>query len=230
MDPSTTSKHSAFDKEHRGTLDCMTGVGVNVALLLNLYLAWKTLLLHWTPVAPTRIYRRAILQALEGFRDFQSRSNLDSVRRHSRAILESQETDFKWNDTIFLKALKSVVENGEIDLCANIQAELTPTYKRKRADSLTQRMLLTIETELPACPIQDTAPSQYHVPGVSAIRRYSKEPPIRTHEHDKWKVAPKRMYERSPYVVSSVELHSSVIAFLTFAYRGFRVKNPMDTH
>jgi hypothetical protein len=73
-----------------------------------------------------------------------------------------EEKDFRWNDTIFMKAIKSIVQNGDIDLCANIQAELSPTYKRKRADSLSQRMLLTLEgaadnfgsnSTLPPCPI-----------------------------------------------------------------------------
>jgi hypothetical protein len=124
------------------------------------------------------------LQALEAFRDFQSRSNLDAVRRHTRAILEDQEgDDFRWNDTIFLKTVKSVVEKGDVHLCANIQAELSPTYKRKRADSLSQRMSVAIELP-PMAP-------------ATSPRLTAKEPPKRPGEHEKWKIIPKKVYDKT---------------------------------
>jgi hypothetical protein len=96
-------------------------------------------------LAPCKRYNKAIMQALEETRDFQSRSNLDSIRRHTLAILDDQDVEkFKWNDIIFLRTLKSIVQDGDIDLCSNILAELSPSYKRKRADSLSQRMATSL--------------------------------------------------------------------------------------
>lgn len=135
--------------------------------------------------APNKIYRRAILQALEASRDFQSRSNLDAVRRHAQAILEDQDgDDFTWNDTIFLKTIKSVVQNGDVDLCSNVLAELSPTYKRQRANSLSERMAVAMEPP----PMQPT---------VESPRTSPKEPPKRPREHEKWKIIPKKVYDKT---------------------------------
>ena len=133
-------------------------------------------------------YRRAILQALEASRDYQSRTNVDSIRRHTRAILEDQDVDnFKWNDIIFLRTVKSIVQDGDVELCANILAELSPSYKRKRADSLSQRMSIVLEPEAPVLP-----PSS---PGGSA----TKERPHRPSEHEKWKIVPKKIYDKAEF-------------------------------
>jgi hypothetical protein len=131
-------------------------------------------------------YKRAILQALEASRDYQSRSNLDSIRRHTRAILEDQGDHFQWNDIIFLRTVKSVVQDGDVELSANILAELSPSYKRKRADSLSQRMSIVLEPEAPVLP-----PSS---PGES-----TKERPHRPMEHDKWKIIPKKIYDKAEF-------------------------------
>lgn len=139
--------------------------------------------------ASSKIYRRAILQALEETRDFQSRSNLDSIRRHTIAILESQKHDsFKWNDVIFLRTIKSVVNHGDIELCSNILAELSPSYKRKRADSLSHRMSIVLEPD---------APPPH--PTMGNPRLSVKEPPHRPREHDKWKIIPKEIYDKAEF-------------------------------
>lgn len=140
------------------------------------------------------------MQALEAFRDFQSRSNLDAVRRHTQAILEDQgDNDFKWNDTIFLKTIKSIAENGDIDLCANIQVELSPTYKRTRADSLSQRMAVAIEASAPPFPVPQQQAHSPDLPHPHAVSPFlpSKEPPIRPREHEKWKIIPKKVYDKT---------------------------------
>jgi hypothetical protein len=131
-------------------------------------------------------YKRAILQALEASRDYQSRSNLDAIRRHTRAILEDQDVHFQWNDIIFLRTVKSVVQDGDVELSANVLAELSPSYKRKRADSLSQRMSIVLEPEAP------------HLPPVSPGES-TKPRPHRPSEHDKWKIIPKKVYDKAEF-------------------------------
>jgi hypothetical protein len=140
------------------------------------------------------------LQALEASRDFHSRSNLDAIRRHTCALLEDQDDDnFKWNDITFLRTIKSVAQDGDIDLCTNILAELSPSYKRKRADSLSQRMSIVLEPEVPPpdC-VGDVSKQDHHYkPGCPKI--VAKEPPHRPSEHDKWKFIPKKIYDKAVF-------------------------------
>lgn len=146
------------------------------------------------------VYRRAILQAIESLHDFQSRSNIDLVRKHTQAILsepttmttnDQQQTTTTWNDKLFLKTLKSIVSSGDVDLFG-LQAELSPTYKRKRADSLLSRMQAEINSsseaviELPVLPHPEIA--QEH-PAKAAPKRRS--------EHEKWKIMPKKVYDKT---------------------------------
>jgi hypothetical protein len=149
-------------------------------------------------VAPCKRYRKAILQALEESRDFQSRSNLDSIRRHTLAILEDQDFEkFKWNDVIFLRTMKSIVNDGDIDLCSNILAELSPSFKRKRADSLSQRMAVELEP-VPLIQNQtvDTSTNDYN---TGTNRHSPKQAPHRPVEHDKWKIIPKNLYDKAEF-------------------------------
>ena len=143
-------------------------------------------------------YRRAILHALEESRDFLSRSNLDSIRRHTMALLEDQ--NMEWNEVIFLRTMKSIVHDGDIDLCSNILAELSPSYKRKRANSLSQRMSIEVETHppLPAIvePLVDASMiEQHHIPKGQT----HKEAPHRPTEHDKWKIVPKKFADKAEF-------------------------------
>ncbi len=140
-------------------------------------------------------YRRAILHALEESRDFQSRSNLDSIRRHTIALVEEQNNE--WNDVIFLRAMKSIVQDGDVDLCSNILAELSPSYKRKRASSLSQRMSVEVETpESIYNQPHDTSMIDQPKPAQVQTR---KEAPHRPAEHDKWKIIPKKVSDKAVF-------------------------------
>jgi hypothetical protein len=140
-------------------------------------------------------YRRAILQAIESLHDFHSRSSIDAIRRHTQqSILEDHAfEDHSWNDTLFFKTFKSIVENGEVDLCANVAAELSASCKRKRADSLLRR-LQSEEEKLVASPkIPEPLPDNYHRLASSPV----KHAPHRKPEHDKWKIISKKEYDKS---------------------------------
>lgn len=150
------------------------------------------------PLAPNTVYRRAILQALDysSVQNFNSRANIDWIRHHTKEILAEHEKPDVWNDAMFLQTLKSVVNSGEVELCANIQAELSPTYKRKRADSLQKKLE---QHCLNAAKAPDTAPNlpEVHPHHVIFAFKDPKEPPHRPREHEKWKIIPKRVFDRT---------------------------------
>ena len=143
-------------------------------------------------------YKRAILQALEESRDFLSRTNLDAIRRHTMALLDDQNV--AWNDVIFLRTMKSIIHDGDIDLCSNILAELSPTYKRKRANSLSQRMSIEVETQPPlpalSASIDASMIDQQH---NNSKGHSHKEAPHRPTEHDKWKIVPKKLSDKAEF-------------------------------
>ena len=140
-------------------------------------------------------YTRAILNALEESRDFLSRSSLDAIRRHTIAILEDENVE--WNEVIFLRTIKSIAQDGDIDIYSNILAELSPSYKRKRASSLSQRMSIDVE---PVPPI-DNAPSDASMidKPSSPNGQTRKDPPHRPTEHDKWKIIPKKISDKAQF-------------------------------
>jgi len=137
--------------------------------------------------APNTIYRRAILQAIESLKDFQSRSSIDAVRRHTQDILE----DHTWNDALFLVTFKSIVKSGDIDLYPHVSAELSPGYKRNRTDSLLRRLDESMK-DAPPMPTIPLEPTHRIITGVPL-----KEPPKRRAEHDKWKILPKTVYDKT---------------------------------
>ena len=143
-------------------------------------------------------YRRAILRALEESRDFQSRSNLDSIRRHTMALLEDQ--NMEWHDVVFLRAMKSIVHDGEIDICSNILVELSPSYKRKRANSLSQRMSIEVETQSPLPALNEQIDASTIDQNKKSPRGQTrKQAPHRPTEHDKWKIVPKKLSDKAEF-------------------------------
>lgn len=135
------------------------------------------------------------MHALEESRDFQSRSNLDSIRRHTMALVDEQH--IVWNDVIFLRTMKSIVQDGDVDLCSNILAELSPSYKRKRANSLSQRM--SVEAETPESIYnQPIDASMIDQPKPTDVQT-RKVAPHRPAEHDKWKIIPKKVSDKAVF-------------------------------
>lgn len=139
------------------------------------------------------VYRRAILKAIESLNDFQSRSSIDLVRRHTQDILE----DHSWNDKLFLLTFKSIIRHGDVDLYPHVSAELSPTYKRKRAESLLRR----VDEAMEDAPAPPSVPMPIEPPPpIVGHRHASAQPklaPKRKPEHDKWKIIPKKIYDKT---------------------------------
>lgn len=133
-------------------------------------------------------YRRAILHAIEELHDYQSRSNIDAIRRHTQDKLESESDRHNWNEVLFLKTLKAITRDGEIEQCTNVSAALSPEYKKKRAEDLHQRL-----EERKESAMKLLAPLFTKRHSIETI----KEAPKRKSEHEKWKIIPKKVYDKT---------------------------------
>lgn len=88
--------------------------------------------------APNAVYRRAILQAIENLHDFNSRSNIEDIRKHVSVTL--QDGGKTYNETLFRSTLKNMVESGDIELCNKIRAELSEHLKKQRSNRVTGKL------------------------------------------------------------------------------------------
>jgi hypothetical protein len=133
-------------------------------------------------------YRRAILHAIEELHDYQTRSNINAIRRHTQDKLESESDRHIWNEVLFLKTLKAITRDGEIEQCTNVSAALSPEFKKKRAEDLHQRLE---ERKESAMKLLLTPLKKGH--RIETI----KEAPRRRSEHEKWKIIPKKIYDKT---------------------------------
>ena len=133
-------------------------------------------------------YRRAILHAIEELHDYQTRSNIDAIRRHTQDKLESESDRQNWNELLFLKTLKAITRDGEIEQCTSVSAALSPEYKKKRAADLQERL-----EERKESAMKVLAPLLKKRLPIETI----KEAPKRRSEHEKWKIIPKKIYDKT---------------------------------
>jgi hypothetical protein len=141
------------------------------------------------------VYRKAILKAIEDLHDCQLRSNVDAIRRHVMSTL-TLETDHSWNEVIFLKTLKVVVGEGEIEQMTNNNCALSPEYKRRRSNSLTAYVMEQQQHQQQqffpnGIVAPDMPPTSIVVTRSSPPDDSPKSPPKRKVEHDKYKIMPK---------------------------------------
>lgn len=137
------------------------------------------------------VYRKAILKALEDLHDYGLRSNVEAIRRHAQSALEDGHA---WNEVVFMKTLKNVVHEGEVEQCTFVNCALSPEYKRRRANSLNSFVeqkrasgaFLEPEAETPPLPIL------HH-----GCEDAPKLVPKRKSEHEKWKIVPKKIFDKS---------------------------------
>lgn len=128
-------------------------------------------------------YRNAIIFALESQKDYRERSNIDIIRRHTQDILAEGNT---WNDAVFLQTLKHIVRAGEIDLAPKSTVQPSPEFKKKRADSLIQKVSERLDAMAATTEDYPTAP-----------RSPPKKKPVRRPEHDKFRIVPKKIYDHT---------------------------------
>jgi hypothetical protein len=176
-----------------------TGTLKNESINLPIVLCWlslsddfcaRPLLLPFLDTTATNlVYKRAIIQAIDELQDFSLRSNLDAIRRHVQACLSPERT---WNDTVFLKTLKSLAHNGDIEQCTYLNCGLSPDFKKRRTNSM--KALLEKRAQLHPERASQLASHHhhYHHPPHGLDE---KEIPVRKQEHAKLKIIPKKIYE-----------------------------------
>lgn len=147
-------------------------------------------------------YRRAILKAIEDLHDCHLRSHLDAIRRHVYSALEDDHT---WNEVVFMKTLKSIVNDGEVEQITAVNCALSPEYKRRRANSLTAYIEHRKgDTEIPfvtALPTETLSnPQQLHEHQQHPGCESPKAAPKRKAEHDKYRIMPKPVFDKTVIV------------------------------
>lgn len=91
-------------------------------------------------------------------------------------------------------------------MCSNISAELSPDYKRKLVRKVEEEQQLMMPTvELPQNfdqmnPNSPTINLHHHSKQVDSPGQI-KDVPRRRSEHEKWKIMPKKIYDKTTYVV-----------------------------
>jgi hypothetical protein len=131
-------------------------------------------------------YKRAIILAIDELQDFNLRSNIDAIRRHLQA---SFGPEHNWNDTVFLKTLKKLVYDGDIEQCTSLNCALSPEFKKRR--TTTMQALLEQRSQLHTLPPRVSYPyfTKHHI-------FEEKEAPVRKQEHFKPKIIPKKIYDK----------------------------------
>jgi hypothetical protein len=137
----------------------------------------------WLVAATNVVYKRAIVQAIDELQDFNLRSNIDAIRRHVQASFGPKHI---WNDTIFLKTLKSLTNDGDIEQCTSANCALSPEFKKRRTKSLLEKRsqlhpLLSPELAYPFF-------TRHH-------EFQEKELPAKKPDHFKLKIIPKKIYD-----------------------------------
>jgi hypothetical protein len=120
----------------------------------------------------------------------------DAIRRNVYAALEG---DHNWNEVVFMKTLKSVVSDGEVEQCTVVNCALSPEYKRRRANSLTayvqhkkgSPVIPYMPAEQPPAAVVNSQPQS----GCECEKL--KLAPKRKAEHDKYKIMPKALFDRT---------------------------------
>lgn len=158
---------------------------------------WNPILFHCLvciepAVAHTStLYKRAIIHAIGELQDYNLRSNIDSIRRHVQSTFEADRSppprisSIPWNETLFLKSLKSLVQDGDVEQCTNLNCALTPEFK--------QRVTSKVEQLGPPKPPSLTGLEYPIFTQHYELKR--KDLPAKKLEHYKLKIVPKKIYD-----------------------------------
>lgn len=130
-----------------------------------------------------KLYRAAILRAINELKDMHLRSKANDIRSHVQSSLQPVHN---WNDTIFVKTLKSLVSDGDIEQFSLGNYALSSQFKAKR----TQSMERLWERDSAVSCVSPEYSS--HLATKSIQGRFS---PVRKQEHAKQKIIPKKIYD-----------------------------------
>ena len=129
------------------------------------------------------LYRAAIIRAINELKDMHLRSKANDIRSH---VQSSLRTDRNWNDTIFIKTLKSLVSDGDIEECSVGNYALSSEFKAKKTKSMER----CFERHSAAWCVSPEYSSH-----LAATTIQGKSSPARKQEHAKQKIIPKKIYD-----------------------------------
>ena len=134
--------------------------------------------LHNNSSAVSLLYKRAIINALQELQDYHHRSNLDCIRRKAQASMEVVHEP--WNETMFLKALKNLLERGEIEKCNPAHGhiatcELSPEMKRKVTSKAQQVIHENQQQQRLQLQLQQLQQIQYELERLQQIEDYQRQ-------------------------------------------------------
>jgi hypothetical protein len=154
-------------------------------LIVNLVFLAVFCVIILTFAATNCVYKRAIFQALEELQDCNLRSNIESIRRHVESSLGQEHI---WNDTVFLKTVKAMIQNGDIEQCTFLNVGLSPEFKKQRTSTMTA--LLEKRSQQKCASI-----TKLNYPFIQEHHFEEKPAPVRKPEHAKLKIIPKKIYD-----------------------------------
>ena len=140
-------------------------------------------------LASKKLYRRAIIQAIDELHDFNIRSNLDSIRRHVQSSLGPNAL---WNDALFLLTIKALSNEGCIEPLTSVNYGLSPEFKRRMIRIALDTMEHCEEDERihPDPSRRLSIPDHLHHHQI-----HEKEIPVKKMEHTKLKILPKKIFD-----------------------------------
>lgn len=121
------------------------------------------------------LYKTAVVRAINELKDLHLRSKVNDIRSH---VQSSLQPDHHWNDAIFIKTLKGLVSDGDIEECAVGNYALSKDFKEKR-----------IKRHSAAFP------PIYSPSHLATKEIQGKSSPVRKQEHAKQKIIPKKIYD-----------------------------------
>ena len=134
-----------------------------------------------TPVlATSKLYRRAVVQAIDELRDLNLPSNIDSIRRHVQSALGPEAI---WNDAMFLLTMKSLSSERCIEPLESVNYGLSPEFKRRM-----------IHIALEAVEKREEE-DRIHLHHHQSHEPHEKEIPVKKMEHTKLKIIPKKIFD-----------------------------------
>lgn len=144
------------------------------------------------------LYKRAVVNAISELHDSSLRSNIDSIRRRVQSTLDEMNaqrtttTTIRWNEAIFLKALKSLVKEGVVEQCTNLNCGLSPVFKR----NVSSKAQAAASARNNSTVLQPPSLTGMAYP----IFEHHYEPeykvlPVKKSEHYKLKICPKKLYD-----------------------------------
>lgn len=87
------------------------------------------------------LYQKSILVAIEDLKCHETGSPIASIKMHVQAAADSADDESSWNDILFLKSLKTLVDKGLVVKASGSNYKLTDEYLERRIEEMQAQAL-----------------------------------------------------------------------------------------